>query len=70
MVKMSRSTASNPGRRSLIGLDIRGMVVALHLEDHGLAVPDVDDAGVFARTADDLRSRRRKGPFSHFFDDL
>jgi hypothetical protein len=30
------------------------MVVALHLEDAGLAVANVDDAGVLAGAADDV----------------
>jgi len=35
-----------------IGLDVARMVVALHLEHHRLAVADVDDAGVLARSLD------------------
>ena len=34
--------AADPGRRALIGLDERGMVVALHLEHADIAVADVD----------------------------
>ena len=30
------------------------MVVALHLEDHRLAVADIDHAGILARAADHL----------------
>ena len=50
--------AADAGRRALIGLDIGGVVVALHLEDRRLAVADVDDAGILARAADHLRARR------------
>ena len=52
--------AADPGRRALIGLDERGVVVALHLEDAGLAVADVDDAGVLAGPLDDPRRLRRQ----------
>ena len=38
---------------ALIGLDERRVIVALHLEDAGLAVADVDHAGIFARPLDD-----------------
>src|SRR5262249_8939407 len=47
-------------RRALVGLDERRVVVRLHLEDHRLPVADVDDAGVFARTLNDARPRRRQ----------
>src|SRR3546814_16019344 len=52
--------AADPGRRALIGLDVRRVVVALHLEDRGellaaFAFADVDDAGIFAGAADDPR---------------
>ena len=52
--------AADPGRGALVGLDVRGVVVALHLEDAGQLLPvgavaDVDDAGVLARTADHAR---------------
>jgi hypothetical protein len=40
--------AADAGGRALVGLDVGGVVVALHLEDAGLAVADVDDAGVLA----------------------
>ncbi|MNQ64886.1 hypothetical protein D3C85_793260 [compost metagenome] len=52
--------AAHARRRALIGLDIGGVVVALHLEDAGVAVVDVDDPGVLARAADDARSRDRE----------
>ena len=44
--------AADAGRRALIGLDEGGMVVALHLEDAGVPVADVDDAGILARPLD------------------
>ena len=43
--------AADPGRRALIGFDERRVVVALHLEDAGVAVADVDHAGVLAGAA-------------------
>ena len=48
--------AADPGRRALVRLDVRGVVVRLHLEDRRLAVADVDDAGVLAWAADHLRT--------------
>src|ERR1700735_1204479 len=45
--------AADAGGRALIGLDVAWMVVALHLEHDGLAVADVDDAGILARPLDD-----------------
>ena len=45
--------AADAGRRTLVGLDEGGVVVALHLEDDGVAVADVDDAGILARALDD-----------------
>ncbi len=46
--------AADAGGGALVGLDIGGVVVALHLEDQRLAVADVDDAGVLAGAADHL----------------
>ena len=54
--------AADPGRRALIGLDIGGVVVALHLEDDRLAVADIDDAGILAGAADDALPRGRQQP--------
>ena len=48
--------AADAGRRTLVGLDVGGVVVALHLEDHRLAVADVHHARILARAADDLRA--------------
>ena len=52
--------AADPGRRALVGLDERGVVVALHLEDDRVAVADVDDAGVLARPLDHPRRLGRQ----------
>ena len=52
--------AADAGRRALIGLDIARVVVALHLEDAGEPVADVDDAGVLARSLDDPRRLGRQ----------
>ncbi len=43
---------ADPGRGALIGFDIAGVVVALHLEDRRLAVTDIDHPSVLPRTAD------------------
>ncbi len=46
--------AQNPAYarcRALIGLDERRVVMAFHLEDAGVAIADVDDAGVLAGAA-------------------
>ena len=53
--------AAHAGRRALIGFDEAGVVVAFHLEDDGVAVADVDDAGVLARAADHPRRLGRQG---------
>ena len=45
--------AAHPRRRALVGFDVGGVVVALHLEDAGIAVADVDHAGVLTRALDD-----------------
>jgi len=52
--------AADPGRRPLVGLDEGGVVVALHLEDHRLAVADVDHPGVLARPLDHLLAAGRQ----------
>ena len=41
--------AADAGGRALIGLDEARVVMAFHLEDDGLSVADVDDAGILAR---------------------
>ena len=45
--------AANAGRGPLKRLDVGGVVVALHLEDAGVPIADVDDTGVFARPLND-----------------
>ena len=47
--------AADPGRRALVRFDERRVVVALHLEDTGLAVADIDHAGVLAGALDHPR---------------
>ena len=61
--------AADARRRSLIGLDEGGVVVALHLEDDGVAVAEIDDAGVFAGALDDARpgGGQRLQPFLRGF---
>ena len=44
--------AADARRRALIGLDVARVVVALHLEDHGLTVADIDHAGILAGALD------------------
>jgi hypothetical protein len=51
---------ADPGRRALIRLDIGRVVVALHLEDRGVAVADVDHPGILARALDHPRRGRRQ----------
>ena len=52
--------AADAGRRALIRLDKRRVVVALHLEDAGVAVADVDHSGVFAGPPDHPWRRGRQ----------
>src|SRR5689334_17662200 len=52
--------AADAGRCALIGLDEAWMVVALHLEDAGITVADVDDASVFAGPLQHPRRLRRE----------
>ncbi len=61
--------AADAGRRTLIGLDVGRVIVALHLEYDRLAVTEVDDAGVLARSLDDPRACVGSCR-SHFFEDL
>ncbi len=50
--------AADAGRRALVWLDVGGVVVAFHLENDGLPVADIRDAGVLAGALDDLRALR------------
>ena len=50
--------AADAGCRALVRLDVGGVVVALHLEDGDAAAADVDDPGVFSRSADHPRCFR------------
>ena len=54
--------AADACRRPLIGLDVGGVVVALHLEHAGVAIADVDDARILARPLDDPWRRGRQAP--------
>jgi hypothetical protein len=58
--------AADAGGRALVGLDVTGVVVALHLEDGGLAVADVDHAGILARPLDHLGTAGRQLSQMHF----
>ena len=49
---------AHAGGRALVGLDGRGVVVALDLEGHGEAVADVDHAGVLTRALQHARAVR------------
>ena len=40
--------AADAGGRTLVGLDVGGVIVRFHFEGDGPAVADIDDAGVFA----------------------
>ena len=53
--------AADPGRRALVGLDVGRVIVAFHLEDHGLTVADIDDTGVLARSLQHARAFGRQG---------
>ena len=50
--------AADAGRRALVRLDERRMVVRFDLEDGGQAVADVDRAGVLARPLQHARAGR------------
>ena len=52
--------AADAGRRALVRLDERRMVVRFDLEDRGEAVADVDRAGVLARALQHARPCRRQ----------
>ena len=46
--------AANTGRRALIRLDIGRMVMALHLEDGGLTIANINHARILARALNDM----------------
>ena len=46
---------TNARRRPLVGFDIRGVIVALHLENHHIAITDINHASILA------------GPINHTF---
>jgi hypothetical protein len=52
--------AAYAGRRTLVGLDEGGVVVAFHLEHDGVAVAEIHDAGVLPRPLDHLRALGRQ----------
>ena len=52
---------ANTCRRTLIGLDVGGVIVALDLEDGGKTVTNIDGAGIFARPLDHLWAIHGKG---------
>ena len=49
--------AADAGRGALVGLDVRRVVVGLDLERDGVALADVDDAGVLADAGQHLADR-------------
>jgi hypothetical protein len=53
--------AADAGGSPLVGLDVGGVVVALHLEDDAIAIADIDHAGVLAGTLDHARAGGRQG---------
>jgi len=53
--------AADTGRRTLVRLDERRMIVRFDLEDGGQAVADIDRAGVFPRSLENLRPAGRQG---------
>ena len=57
--------AAHASRGPLVGFDIGRVVMAFHFENQRLAVADIDDTRVFARSADHLRAlgRQRAQPF-------
>ncbi len=60
--------AADPGGRPLVGLDVRRVVVALDLERDGVALADVDDAGVLADAREHLADRRLLGDLTELLE--
>ncbi len=52
--------ATDAGCRTLIGLDVARMIVALHLEDHCQPIANVDDARILTRPLDHPGRFRRE----------
>ena len=50
--------AADAGRRTLVGLDKRWVVVALDFEHDRVAVADIHDPGILTWAADDAAARR------------
>ena len=60
--------AADPGRRTLVGLDVRRVVVALDLERDRVALADVDDAGVLADARQHLARARHLGDLGELLE--
>ena len=56
---ISQNTA-DAGGGSLIGFNKRRMVMTFHFESHGEPVADIDDAGVFTGSLEDMSPFRRQ----------
>ena len=50
--------AADAGGGALVGLNERRVVVAFHLEGHRQAAADIDDAGIFTRTLQNIAALR------------
>src|SRR5690606_4671090 len=51
--------AADARRRTLVRLDVGWMIVALHLEDDAVSVPEINDASVLTGPLNDLWPRGR-----------
>ena len=60
--------AADAGRGALVGLDVRRVVVRLDLERDGVALADVDDAGVLADAGEHLPDRRLLGDLGELLE--
>ena len=58
IVKTSRKDSAHAGRRALVWLDRRWVIVALDANRDGDAVAGVDHPGVLPRTDEHVRRRR------------
>ena len=52
--------AAHPRRRTIIGFDVRWVVVAFHFENRGQPLTDVNHAGILARALDHPRRLGRQ----------